>query len=84
MSAASSQSSAGTAGWVGSPRRFLAPLALAQVSDLVSGNGTYVAAMIVLAVMAVVGFAVALFLPGGPRPVPEVDVPAPAAATRGA
>ena len=33
------------------------------VSDLVSGNGSYVAAMIVLAGFALVGFAVARLLP---------------------
>jgi MFS family permease len=33
------------------------------VSDLVSGNGTYVAAMIVLGALALVGFGVALLLP---------------------
>jgi MFS family permease len=36
------------------------------VSDLVSGNGTYVAAMIVLAAVALVGLGVALFLPANP------------------
>jgi MFS family permease len=35
------------------------------VSDLASGNGTYVIAMIVLGVLAVVGLAVALRLPAG-------------------
>jgi hypothetical protein len=33
------------------------------VSDLVSGNGTYLAAMIVLGALALVGFGVALLLP---------------------
>jgi MFS family permease len=36
------------------------------VSDLVSGNGTYVAAMIVLAAVAVAGFGVATRLPANP------------------
>jgi predicted MFS family arabinose efflux permease len=36
------------------------------VSDLVSGNGTYVAAMIVLAALAVVGLGVATRLPANP------------------
>jgi MFS family permease len=35
------------------------------VSDLASGNGTYVAAMIVLAVVALVGLVAAVFLPAG-------------------
>jgi len=36
------------------------------VSNLVSGNGTYVAAMIVLAALALVGLAVAVRLPANP------------------
>ncbi|HEY3946108.1 MAG TPA: MFS transporter [Solirubrobacteraceae bacterium] len=36
------------------------------VSDLVSGNGTYVAAMIVLAALALVGLGVATMLPANP------------------
>jgi MFS family permease len=49
------------------------------VSDLVSGNGTYVAAMIVLAVLAAVGLGVALLLPPNPLQVPATDVaPSPA------
>jgi MFS family permease len=52
------------------------------VSDLASGNGTYVAAMIVLVGFAVVGLVAAVRLPGGPaadqRPVP---VTAPGVAT---
>src|SRR6202020_1093348 len=44
------------------------------VSDLVSGNGTYVAAMIVLAVLAAVGLGVALLLPPNPLQVPATDV----------
>jgi predicted MFS family arabinose efflux permease len=35
------------------------------VSDLASGNGTYVAAMILLAVVALVGLVAAVFLPAG-------------------
>jgi MFS family permease len=53
------------------------------VSNLVSGNGTYVAAMIVLAALALVGLAVAIFLPANPLPTAGVEV-APAAAARGA
>jgi predicted MFS family arabinose efflux permease len=37
------------------------------VSDLVAGNGTYVAAMIMLAGVAVAGLGVGLRLPGNPR-----------------
>jgi MFS family permease len=49
------------------------------VSDLVSGNGTYVAAMIVLAAVAVVGLGVAFLLPANPLNAPESAV-APATA----
>jgi MFS family permease len=38
------------------------------VSDIASGNGSYVAAMIVLAAFALVGLVVALLLPPGPAP----------------
>ena len=38
------------------------------VSDLSSGNGTYVAAMIVLGVVALAGLAVAILLPKNPLP----------------
>jgi len=38
------------------------------VSDLASGNGSYVAAMIVLGALAIVGLAAALRLPAGPAP----------------
>ena len=38
------------------------------VSDLASGNGTYVAAMIVLAALALIGLAAAAFLPGASKP----------------
>ncbi len=44
------------------------------VSNLVSGNGTYVAAMIVLAGIALVGFAVALLLPKNPFQAAGADV----------
>jgi MFS family permease len=38
------------------------------VSELASGNGSYVAAMIVLGALAIVGLAAALRLPAGPAP----------------
>ncbi len=41
------------------------------VSDLASGNGTYVAAMITLAAVAVAGFFIALRLPANPIPSSE-------------
>jgi MFS family permease len=41
------------------------------VSDLASGNGTYVAAMIVLAGLALAGLAIATRLPANPEPVGE-------------
>jgi MFS family permease len=52
------------------------------VSDLASGDDTYVLAMIVLAALAVVGLIVALLLPAHPerRPVPGAISDAPAAA----
>ncbi|HET8819925.1 MAG TPA: MFS transporter [Thermoleophilaceae bacterium] len=37
------------------------------VSDLASGNGTYVISMVVLAALAIVGFATAIFLPARSR-----------------
>jgi hypothetical protein len=37
------------------------------LSDLASGNGTYVVAMAVLAALAVIGFAAAIFLPSHPE-----------------
>src|SRR5690349_3641861 len=46
------------------------------VSNLVSGNGTYVAAMIVLAVVAVAGLGVSFLLPVNPLPSAERDVAA--------
>ncbi len=51
------------------------------VSNLVSGNGTYVAAMIVLAAVAIAGFAVATRLPANPVKTAAADVapPSPAA-----
>ena len=51
------------------------------VSDLVSGNGTYVAAMIVLAVAALAGFGVSLFLPTNPLKAADAQVTAVAAAS---
>jgi MFS family permease len=50
------------------------------VSDLVSGNGTYVAAMIVLAVLALAGFGVSLLLPTNPLPTGASDAAAVAVA----
>ena len=44
------------------------------VSNLVSGNGTYVAAMIVLAVVALAGFVIAILLPANPLPSADSDV----------
>jgi len=38
------------------------------VTDLVSGNRSYVLAMIALAVLAIIGFAAAMALPANPRP----------------
>jgi MFS family permease len=53
------------------------------VSNLVSGNGTYVAAMIVLAALALVGLGVALLLPANPLAASGV-VAVPAASAEGA
>jgi MFS family permease len=53
------------------------------VSNLVSGNGTYVAAMIVLAVVALAGLVIATRLPSSPLQAADADV-APSAAGRGA
>jgi MFS family permease len=50
------------------------------VSNLVSGNGTYVAAMIVLAVVALAGFAVSTRLPANPGQPADSDVERRAAA----
>ena len=49
------------------------------VSDLASGNGTYVAAMLVLAAFAFVGLVAAIRLPGAARPAPATPRPAAAA-----
>jgi MFS family permease len=51
------------------------------VSDLVSGNGTYVAAMIVLAALAVAGLGVATRLPANPVQTPDADAKARAPST---
>jgi MFS family permease len=50
------------------------------VSNLVSGNGTYVAAMIVLAVAALAGFGISLLLPTNPLKAADAQVTAVAAA----
>jgi MFS family permease len=50
------------------------------VSDLVAGNGTYVAAMIVLGAVALGGLGVAMFLPANPLPSADVEVTAAATA----
>jgi MFS family permease len=44
------------------------------VSNLVSGNGTYVAAMIVLAVVALAGLGIATRLPSSPVPAADTEV----------
>jgi MFS family permease len=51
------------------------------VSDLVSGNGTYVAAMIFLAAIAIAGLFIALRLPANPIPTPEPAIAPPATAS---
>jgi predicted MFS family arabinose efflux permease len=48
------------------------------VSDLVSGNGTYVAAMIVLAVVALAGLGIATRLPTNPVQAADSDIARPA------
>jgi MFS family permease len=53
------------------------------VSDLASGNGTYVAAMIVLAVVALAGLGISLGLPANPLRSSDTNL-APAAAGTGA
>jgi MFS family permease len=53
------------------------------VSDLVSGNGTYVAAMIFLAVVALGGLAVSILLPANPLPGADTE-PAPTGAATAA
>jgi MFS family permease len=50
------------------------------VSNLVSGNGTYVAAMIVLAVVALAGLGIATRLPSDPSQAADTDVAPPASA----
>jgi MFS family permease len=50
------------------------------VSDLASGNGTYVAAMIVLAALALVGLGVAILLPANTVETADADFAPPAAA----
>jgi MFS family permease len=50
------------------------------VSNLVSGNGTYVAAMIVLAALALVGFGIATRLPANPLHTADTDIARSAAA----
>jgi MFS family permease len=52
------------------------------VSNLVSGNGTYVAAMIVLAAVALIGLAIATRLPANPLPTADSDVERHIAGTR--
>jgi MFS family permease len=49
------------------------------VSDLVAGNGTYVAAMIVLGVLAIVGLGASVLLPTNPLPAADDAPPATAA-----
>ena len=44
------------------------------VSDLASGNGTYVVAMIVLAGLALIGLAAAALLPSSPKPGDQAEV----------
>ena len=51
------------------------------VSNLVSGNGTYVAAMIVLAVVALAGLGIATRLPSDPLQAADTEVAASAAPT---
>jgi MFS family permease len=49
------------------------------ISNLVSGNGTYVAAMVVLAAFALAGLGISTFLPANPSPAADTDLPQPAA-----
>ena len=44
------------------------------VSNLASGNGTYVAAMIVLAVVALAGLGIAFRLPANPLPTADTEL----------
>lgn len=62
MSATPAEAGQGTASWVQSPRAFLA------------GNGTYVAAMIVLVVVALAGLGISIRLPANPLPSASGDV----------
>jgi hypothetical protein len=50
------------------------------VSNLVSGHGTYVASMIVLAALGLVGFGIAFRLPANPLSAAATDVVTHAAA----
>jgi MFS family permease len=50
------------------------------VSNLVSGNGTYITAMIVLAALALVGLGVSILLPANPLQTPDTNVAPPATA----
>ena len=50
------------------------------VSNLVSGNGTYIAAMIVLAVVGLAGLGIAILLPSNPLPAADAHIASPAAA----
>jgi MFS family permease len=55
------------------------------VSDLASGNGSYVAAMIVLGALGLLGLGISFLLPANPLPSAEADIaPAHAAAAAGA
>jgi nitrate/nitrite transporter NarK len=47
------------------------------VSNLVSGNGTYVAAMIVLVAVALTGLGAGFLLPSNPLAVAGADTPSP-------
>ncbi|HEY2769512.1 MAG TPA: MFS transporter [Solirubrobacteraceae bacterium] len=53
------------------------------VSNLVSGNGTYVVAMIVLAVVAIAGLGISLRLPANPLPAAGARIASPAAVEEG-
>jgi predicted MFS family arabinose efflux permease len=50
------------------------------VSNLVSGHGTYVAAMIVLAAVGLAGLGIAILLPANRLPAADADGATPAAA----
>jgi len=51
------------------------------VSNLVSGNGTYVVAMIVLAAVGLAGLGIAILLPPNPLPSVHAEIASPAAAS---